>query len=343
MPYRVKSWPEVTGSAVASPDSQGILMALASKWVPSASGGVLMGGGSSAQFEFSSSDPPQFLEARQDGLMLIGSVLLNLLSVILNPLGGGAAFLDTAGKGDCLSGIVATGTSDKLDAATAAALFKTTLTCFGTTAAAASFPVRLALALIGTVPALFAGVAIGLVNELTGQGTERINVESNVAPWTITADGIGPFKVGETTWSDVKEMPGFNAVLDDWSTYRCVSGGWFDGGTIYDGVSVLAGAPSATGPYPLDSIALGSYFRTGVAATVPATTAEGIGLGSSQAEVEAAYPNVQPVPHRLAQDLSLYRVENGAGRAIQIGVEGSVVTNVSVGLTGAVYATEGCV
>src|SRR3546814_9789267 len=88
MPYRVVSTPQVTVTTVASPDGQGILTELVNRWIPTPSGGVAMGGGASAQFSFSSSDPPQYFEARQDAGMVIGAVLLNLIGIIINPLGG---------------------------------------------------------------------------------------------------------------------------------------------------------------------------------------------------------------------------------------------------------------
>ena len=342
MPYRANSWPEVTGGTVTSPDGEGMLMALANKWVPSASGGVLMGGGASAQFDFSASNPPQFLEARQDAHMLIGAVLLNLIGIILNPLGGGAAFMDKVGQLDCLSGVVSAGRSETFDAATAAELFRTTLACAGTLSAAASFPIRLALGLIGAIPALFAGTAVGLYNEFTGRAVERINIEPDVIPWAISADGIGPFEVGETTWDDAEALPGFDGDASYFGFFGgCISGGWFGVGTIYDGVSVLVAGPEAT-PGTLDVVSLGAYFRTSLAASVPASTADGIQLGTSQDDVEKLYPNIVPQPHQLNDQLLEYRVENGTGRAMVFRVEDSVVSYISVGNIPQVYAVEGC-
>lgn len=176
MPYRVKSWPEVTGVAVPGDDSEGMLMALSSKWVPSASGGVLMGGGSSAQFTFSASAPPIYLEARQDAHMLIGSVLLDLVGLVLEPLSGASAFMEKAGQLDCASGLLSSGASEAVDEESAAQLFRTILTCVTAAAADASWGVQLALALVAAVPVLFAGVAIGIVNEFTGQSTVRLDV-----------------------------------------------------------------------------------------------------------------------------------------------------------------------
>lgn len=343
MPYRVLSWPQVTGGTVSSPDGQGMLMALANKWVPSPSGGVVMGGGASAQFAFSASSPPQFFEARQDAGMLIASVLLNLIGIVLNPLGGGAAFMEKVGQLDCLSGVVEVAGEENFNASTAAKLVQTTLACLGTTAAGATAPVRIALGLLGAIPTLFAGTAVGLFNEITGQGTVRINVDSNVIPWVITADGVGPFKIGSTTWGDVAALPGFEGDTARWE-YGCVAGGWFDSGTVYDGMSVLThdtDLPSP-GPSDLNVISLGHYFRTGVAATVPAATPEGIKLGSSAAEVEAAYPGVVPRRHKLDMTLMLYEVENGSGRGMSIGVSDGAVTNITVGDVPTIYAPEGC-
>ncbi len=343
MPYRVVSTPQVTGTTVASPDGQGILTELVNRWIPTPSGGVAMGGGASAQFSFSSSDPPQYFEARQDAGMVIGAVLLNLIGIIINPLGGGAAFMEKVGQLDCLSGVVSVAAADTFNASTAAEFLRITLACVGTAAAAASYPIRLALGLIGAIPALFAGSFIGLFNEITGQGTVRVDVIRNVIPWVITADGIGPLKVGSTTWDDVSSLPGFTGDTGRWES-GCAAGGWFGEGTIYDGMSVLThdmNLPSP-GSSDLNSISLGSYYRTGIAATVPAATLEGIKLGSSQADVEGAYPAVLPRAHRLDMGLLLYEVENGAGRGMSIGVRDGVVINITVGDVPTIYAPEGC-
>lgn len=344
MPYRAKSWPEVVGGTVASPDGEGMLMALADKLVPSASGGVLMGGGASARFEFPASNPPQFVEARQDAHMLIGAVLLQLIGVVLNPLGGGAAFLEKVEQLDCLSGVVNVSTDAQFTESTAADLFRTTLACVGTLGGAASLPIRIALALIGAVPALFAGVAIGLYREFAGKAVERIDVVSSVTPWSITFDGIGPFKVGTSTWDEADAISGFQGTVFDWyEPAVCASGGWFDTGTIYDGVSVLADKPDSANPGTLDVVGVNTWSRTGVAATVPTATYKGVRLGSTEADVRAAYPGVQPVPHRLDEGLLLYRVENGAGRAIVIGVSAGKVQDISVGSIPEVDYIEGCV
>src|SRR3546814_13928072 len=106
MPYRVVSTPQVTGTTVASPDGQGILTELVNRWIPTPSGGVAMGGGASAQFSFSSSDPPQYFDAPQYPGMVIAAVLLNPLGIIIKPLRGAAAVMEKEAHLDCLSGRV---------------------------------------------------------------------------------------------------------------------------------------------------------------------------------------------------------------------------------------------
>lgn len=343
MPYRALSSPQVTGATVPSADGQGILMTLANKWVPSPGGGTVMGGGAGARFTFDASNPPQYFDLRQDALMLIGSVLLNLLGVILNPLGGGAEFMQKVGQLDCLSGIVGAGTSPKADASTAAAIFKTTLACVGTLSGAAAYPIRLALGLIGAVPVLFTGVVMGLVNEVSGKGGERISIESHVAPWSISFDGIGPFKVGSTTWGEVEAKKGFTGtVLDDQPPAVCAAGGWQDSNTIFDGVSLLADDPDSSAPGTLDVVGINSWSRTGVAATVPASTDKGVKLGTSEQDVRKGYPGITPVPHQLSAEHLQYRIENGNNRAIVITVTNGSVSDISVGNMPEIYYPEGC-
>lgn len=342
LPYRALSHPAVVGGTVASPDGQGMLMALANKWVPSASGGVLMGGGASAQFTFDAANPPQFLDVRQDAHMLIGAALLNLLGIILNPLGGGAAFMEKVGQLDCISGIVTAGTSPELDASTVAEMFKTTLACLGTLAVGATFPVRLALGLIGAVPVLFAGSIVGLINEISGNGSERIEIKSSVEPWAITFNGIGPFSIGRTTWDETAAKASFNGWSDNYNATACAVGGWYETGTIYDGVSVLAADASSPHPGTLDVVGINSWARTGVAASIPAKTSEGIALGSSEADVRKAYPQAEPYPRQINPVETLYPVEDGAGRAILISTLDGKVVDISVGNIPEIYYPEGC-
>lgn len=343
MPYRVKSWPAVVGGTVPGTDSSSIFTTLANKYVPSASGGVLMGSGASAQFEFSAAKPPQFFEARQDAHMLVGAVLLNLLGIVMKPLSGGAALMEKIGQLDCLSGVITTGSSDTFDASTAAGLFRTFLACVNTLGPAISLPAAIVLTLIGTVPALFAGAAIGLVNEVTNKAVQRIEVTSSVTPWTVTANGVGPLKVGQTTWGEVSRLPGFSGDADRW-VYGCTAGGWFDSGTIYDGVSVLTADQSLPSPDTsvLDVVTVGTYSRTGAAAAVPTATPEGIKLGSTEAQVRAAYPQAKVTTHRLSEALRLYAMENGSGRALVVGVEDGEVVSLTAGNVPEAYAPEGC-
>lgn len=342
MPYRAKSWPAVSGQTVTAPDSQSMLLTLMNKWTASPTGGTALGAGASAQFSFDASNPPQFFEARQDASMLIGAVLLNLIGIVLNPLGGGAAFMDKLGELDCLSGTVSAGLSDEFDATTAAEIVRTTLACVGTIAGSAPFGVRLALAIIGAVPALFAGSFVGIANELSGAGTVRIDVESSVTPWSISADGIGPFRVGKTTWNDVSSMPRFEGDDSGWSDVQCAAGGWHDTGTIYDGVGVLTAGDIAA-PGPLDVITINAAPRTGVAASVPVSTKEGLKLGASQADVERLYPFATSQQHPLSDAITEYRVVNDSGRAMIIGVEDSAVSYIAVGNVPEVDYPEGCV
>jgi hypothetical protein len=343
MPYRVKSWPAVTGGALPGTDSGSILMTLASKWVPSASGGVLMGGGSSAQFEFTTANPPQFLEARQDAHMLIGSVLLNLVGIILRPLSGGAELVTKIGQLDCLSGVLTTGSSDSVDASTAASIFRTFLACVNTLGPAIPLPAAIVLGLLGAVPALVAGSAIGLVNEITGKAVERIEVSSSVTPWVVSAEAVGPLKIGQTTWGDATKLTGFLGDVGRWSG-GCAAGGWYETGTIYDGVSVLTADQNLPSPTnsTLDVISVGGYFRTGVAGTIPTATREGVELGSSQADVESAYPTAKVTSHPLSESLHLYSVEDGLGHALVITVEDGKVSALTAGSVPEVYAPEGC-
>lgn len=340
MPFRATAEPLVTGRTMPSPDTQGFLAALLNN-SPSLTDGTILGGGSFARFQFSTTAPPTHLDARQDAHMLLGAVMLNVLAVVVKPLGALDEALEKLGQLDCLSGIVTTSLSDKFDAKTAAEMWRATLTCAGTLEGFSSYSAKLALAAIGAVPAWFAGVFVGIYNELSGQQTVRIDVESSVTPWTISPDGIGPFRVGKTTWDDVESLPKFEGDASNWSDIQCTAGGWYNTETIYDGVSVLVSG-TEDAPGALDVVVLSGASRSYVAETVPAKTSEGLALDSTVEDVKRLYPSATARPNALSDSITEYRVQNSSGRAMVIGVESKHVSYIAVGSVPEVDYPEGC-
>ncbi|MGI0522151.1 hypothetical protein ABY45_16390 [Microbacterium maritypicum] len=162
---------------------------------------------------------------------------------------------------------------------------------------------------------------------------------ANADGWEITADGIGPLRVGETTWDEASALPGFEGHARDWAERSCVAGGWFGSGSAHDGLSLLAAGPEGS-PGAIDVVSLSSYFRS--SSSEPAATAGGIGLGSPESDIVRLYPSAPTVPNMLAPAIVDYRIENGSGRAMVFGVEAGVVTYIAVGNIPDVYAVEGC-
>ncbi|GGH33661.1 hypothetical protein [Microbacterium album] len=338
-PYRAKSSPAVVGETLPGTDGDGVLHALASEYVPTAEGGVVFGGGTAARFTFDVHEPPELFEAQQDLGMLIGSVLLTLLDIIVDD----SVTLDGAGKYDCLAGTVETGADmSSADGQNAERVFTTVLDCFATLPGL-DHGAKLVLGLLGAVPALFTELVVGMATELDSEQAVKLAVSSRLPSWPISFDGIGPIIVDETTWEEAASWGPFTGeVFEAPGLGVCAAGGWYDTGTIYDGVTLVA-ENAGERPDTVDVVSVGTSAHTGIAAEVRATTAEGIGLGATEESVQAAYPDAQTRPAFDEPEVATeYILDDGDDRAIVIYVRDGVVTRVSVGNLPAVEWTDGC-
>jgi hypothetical protein len=340
IPFRLKSTPASEGQTHPGLDKEGVLLAVLSRLIegPLASGS-LMAAGARVTFTFDAAAPPTSISLRQDPAMLIAAVLLTVLDTLLPKWGSGFVLTGSLDELECLGDVVETGLGAKPNVATVAKFVGAFFSCAGVLVAdAAALPVRFLFTLVAAVPALFSSAFIGLINEFTGQGNLRIPVTGKPAEgtWTVGFTHIGPVEIGETIESLSGRFPGLSAEDVSGGLGMC-GGGWWDEGSAWQGLNVLAESQGFFGP--VDTVGLGMYPPP----AQHAYTGLGIGIGSSREAVLTAYPGARESPHVYVQGGSYIDVENGSGFAMRFGTDaGGRVEQVNVGRIPQVYWVEGC-
>lgn len=106
------------------------------------------------------------------------------------------------------------------------------------------------------------------------------------ATWTITDEGVGPIEIG----GDLATTLG--ALADDWTndTENCAWTAWWSSADGAYGISMVRGTESDSAP--IREVSVYTASEAPVAVDGP-RTADGLGIGATEAEVLAAYPDAQ--------------------------------------------------
>jgi hypothetical protein len=147
-----------------------------------------------------------------------------------------------------------------------------------------------------------------------------------LAQLTATADALGPARVGVPVADFAAALGRPLAPVEPSGTDGC----WYRAMPGLDGILVMV-IDSADGP----------VRRVDVDSPV-VRTAAGVGVGSTRAQVTAAYPSVAAEPHRYVPDAS-YLVVHGAPHDLLFETDAKgVVTRYRFGEPDPVSWVEGC-
>lgn len=162
----------------------------------------------------------------------------------------------------------------------------------------------------------------------------------------ITAAGIGPLRAGMTL-SEVEEAAGRELVVEGFEDFEGFC--WFAHfKDLEEDFQLLFLAPERDKPVSDEALGeLGRVSAYGTTETSPARTDRDVGVGSTKAEVEAAYPGqVKATGHEYVQGgeyLDIGAADDRDRRLLRFETdEDAKVTAVHGGLTDAVQLVEGC-
>jgi hypothetical protein len=172
--------------------------------------------------------------------------------------------------------------------------------------------------------------AVGDTNATLSGAPVDSNDSSN---WVIDYDSIGPIHMDMTR----DQVEGLHAgvQLDDFEGY-CASYYWGDGTFPW---GVMGGLIESQGSYgPIDTVGMG-----GDPASDLPRTAAGIGVGSTESAVLAAYPSAEVNQHTYLENGHYVDVyAPGRTTAMRFNTDNSVVISVEVGRVPQVLYVEGC-
>jgi hypothetical protein len=134
------------------------------------------------------------------------------------------------------------------------------------------------------------------------------------ASWVIGFDSVGPLTIGGSISA---ERVGMTAFSDDSQPEACAL-------VVFRGIapdvpSVWA-QPDAD-PDVIDVIVVTGDGEAAPYSTGSPKTAEGVGIGATEAEVLAAYPGITEQPSEVVPDFSYYAVSDDSGRYIDFTVD----------------------
>ncbi|NQX11865.1 hypothetical protein HQQ80_09540 [Microbacteriaceae bacterium VKM Ac-2855] len=145
--------------------------------------------------------------------------------------------------------------------------------------------------------------------------------------WTIDFDGVGPVSFGGSIAETATVLQATPYALSGTSADECPARFFVTDGSVY-GEMVLAPDPTAANADVIGTIGLN--LNQGSAVTGPRTRA-GIGMGSSLAEMLAAYPDIERTGS-YGDGVDYFAVSNGAGVYITFAVytDSSTVHSITV-------------
>jgi hypothetical protein len=134
------------------------------------------------------------------------------------------------------------------------------------------------------------------------------------ASWVIRFDSVGPLTIGGSISA---ERVGMTAFSDDSQPEACAL-------VVFQGLEPdvpSVWAQPDTDPDVIDVIVVTGDGEAAPFVTGSPTTVEGVGIGSTEAEILAAYPGITEQPSEVVPDFSYYAVSDDAGRYIDFTVD----------------------
>lgn len=104
--------------------------------------------------------------------------------------------------------------------------------------------------------------------------------------WAITETAIGPFELGAPLQDSAASVSAL--FVDD---FQCGQARFYDGVAGASGLALVLGSTAMDEAAAIEEIALSTTEGVGGADTPTPRTTEGVGLGSPEADVTAAYPS----------------------------------------------------
>jgi len=138
--------------------------------------GTLLAPGGSVMIEFGDK-VPKSLQLEQYPAMLLLAILLTVVDVALPSSISQAVLLDKFAAAECLVKIANTAAVGTLSAKTAGALVQAFFSCASVALGDAGPTAKIVLAILSAAPAFFAGSVIGMINEFTGNGSMRVDID----------------------------------------------------------------------------------------------------------------------------------------------------------------------